>query len=120
MKTIPLCLTAVAVATLMSACVVAPRPVYHPQPVYAPQPYPAGAVIIQNEPPAPYAEVIGVPPTPGYIWIGGAWFWEGGRHVWHGGYWSAPRSGHYWVGHHWERVGNGWHFREGHWEPHRR
>jgi len=32
-------------------------------------------------PTRPQYEVVGVAPTPGYIWIGGAWFWEGGRHV---------------------------------------
>ncbi|MFZ6875675.1 hypothetical protein ACO0LF_26715 [Undibacterium sp. Di27W] len=124
MKTLPLSLSAIAVAAMMTGCVVAPRPHYYaqPQPVYVPQPVYAqpNVVVVEAAPPAPYAEVIGVAPTPGYIWIGGAWFWEGGRHVWHRGYWSAPRSGHFWVEHRWEQVGHSWHFREGHWEPHRR
>ena len=131
MKKIPLYLTAIAAAaavSVMSGCVVAPRPHYYPQPVpvqpvYAPQPgYVAqpGVVVVEAGPPAPYAEVIGVAPAPGYVWISGAWFWEGGRHVWHRGYWSAPRPGHYWVAHHWEQVGHSWHFREGYWAPHRR
>ena len=129
MKRIALGLTAIAAAAALTGCVVAPRPYYHaqpqpvytqPQPVYAQPGYAPGVVVVETAPPAPYAEVIGVAPSPDYIWIGGAWFWEGGRHVWHRGYWSAPRSGHYWVGHHWEQVGHSWHFREGYWAPHRR
>ena len=36
------------------------------------------------------------PPTPGYFWIGGAWFWEGNRYNWHPGHWQAPRPGYRW------------------------
>ena len=37
--------------------------------------------------------VIGVAPTPGWIWIGGYWNWVGGRHEWVPGRWQAGRPG---------------------------
>lgn len=63
--------------------------------------------VVMTAPPVPQAEVIGVAPAPGYIWIGGFWNWVGGRHVWVQGHWSAPRPGFYWeprLGAHGHRV----------------
>ncbi len=57
---------AVAVSSLVGACVVAPAP-----------PYPGGGVVMVA-PPAPVVEDYGVAPGPGYIWIGGYWNWAGG------------------------------------------
>jgi hypothetical protein len=92
-------------ATLLSGCVVRgtvgiPAPVVYVAPV---------------APPPLQVEVIGVPPTPGYVWIGGYWNWVEGRHVWVGGHWSAPRVGYRWVPHAWVREGGGWRLHEGHW-----
>ena len=109
---------------LMSACtVVTPAPVYHRSNVQYPAPTnypPSNDVPVQDvateiAPPPPLQEVITVAPAPGYIWVNGFWYWQGGRHVWRGGYWSAPRIGLTWVPHRWERVGVSWHFRAGHW-----
>ncbi|HLW24265.1 MAG TPA: hypothetical protein VKT22_07895 [Steroidobacteraceae bacterium] len=72
-----------------------------------------GAVSVA--PPPPQAEVIGVPPQPGFVWIGGYWNWVGGRHVWVGGHWVAPRPGYRWVPHEWVHAEGGWRLREGHW-----
>jgi hypothetical protein len=96
---------AVAASTLLSACIVVPagRPAY------------AGEVVMAAPPP-PQAEVVGVAPAVGYVWIGGFWNWVGGRHVWIGGHWEAPRPGHVWVPHQWMRYGNGWRMAPGHWE----
>lgn len=66
-------------------------------------------------PPPPQVEVIGTPPQPGFVWIGGYWNWVGGRHVWVGGHWVAPHPGYRWVPHEWVRAGEGWRLREGHW-----
>jgi hypothetical protein len=107
MKLFRVGICAAALAAALSGCVVeAPH-----HPYYAPAP-----VVVQVAPPAPQVEVVGVPPIAGQIWIGGAWFWEGGRHVWHPGHWDAPRPGYGWVPHRWEHVGNEWHFHEGHWD----
>ncbi len=108
MKRVSLLLASISIVTLLSGCtVVTPRPAYYG--------YSQNQRYIQVAPPAPRIEVIGVAPYPGQIWIGGAWFWEGGRHNWHPGYWQAPRPDHDWVPHHWERRGDDWHFREGYW-----
>jgi len=93
---------AAALLCVLSACMVAPAPVY------------SGEVVYQA-PPAVHYEVIGVAPTPGYFWVGGGWFWEGGRYAWHPGYWAAPRPGYRWMPREWARVGGGWQVRGGHW-----
>lgn len=88
----------------LTACVVAPAPGY----------YANGAVMVA--PPPPQAEVVGVAPAPGMIWIGGYWNWVGGRHVWVGGHWEAPPPGyHAWVPHRWVAYRGGWRLVPGHW-----
>jgi hypothetical protein len=53
-------------------------------------------------PPAP--RVIAVrpgSPGPGYMWVDGYWYPEGGRYRWHAGYWSRPPyAGAHWIGPH--------------------
>lgn len=93
----------------LGACVVAPA-----------RPYYGGGAYVTVEPPAPRVEVIGVAPAPGYLWIGGYWGWNGGRHEWVPGRWEAPRPGYRWVPHAWVREGGGWRMHEGHWEGERR
>jgi hypothetical protein len=76
--------------------------------------YADGVVMIA--PPAPRVEVVGVAPTPGYVWLGGYWNWIGDRHEWVAGHWAPPRPGHHWVAHQWVRQGDGWRMKPGHWE----
>jgi hypothetical protein len=105
---------ALAAATLMSGCVVAPEPVhYRPVVVYPEAPPPP--VVVNIAPPAPQVEVIPPAPVPNYFWIGGVWIWEGNHHVWHPGHWEAPRPGYAWVPHHWHETPNGWMMEGGHW-----
>ena len=42
--------------------------------------------------PAPAPVVVAVPPCPGprYTWVGGSWYYAGGRRLWRGGYWAPP------------------------------
>lgn len=93
----------VAVLTL-SGCVVSARPAYV-----------APVATVSVAPPPPQVEVIGVAPHPGYVWFGGYWNWEGGRHVWHAGYWGEGRPGYHWVPAHWVAGHGGWYMKEGHW-----
>ena len=72
--------------------------------------------VVMVAPPTPRVEVVGVEPTPGYIWVGGYWDWVGGRHEWIQGHWVAPKPGHHWVAHQWVRQGDGWRPKPGHWE----
>lgn len=113
MRPISLKLGGITLALILGGCVVAPRPAYYGS-------YRQDHAMVMVAPPEPVVEVIGVPPYAGHIWIGGAWFWEGGRHQWHPGHWEAPRPGHYWVPHRWEHDGHYWHFKEGRWDRHHR
>ncbi|MBV8208925.1 MAG: YXWGXW repeat-containing protein [Burkholderiaceae bacterium] len=95
---------------LLSGCIVAPaEPDYY------------GSEMVATAPPAPTAEVIGVAPAPGYVWIEGYWGWTAGRYAWVPGRWEAPRAGYHWVPHQWVHEERGWHLHQGHWErEHRR
>jgi hypothetical protein len=98
---------AVALASIvMTGCVVTARPaaVVYDTPM------------VTVAPPAPQVEVIGVAPSPGYVWAGGYWNWEGGRHVWVAGHWQPGRPGYHWAPHRWVQTGGGWRLERGHWE----
>lgn len=101
---------AALLATLLSGCYV--MPVGYPRGGYAPAP---GEMIDAAPPPAQY-EVAPVAPALGYVWIGGYWNWQLGRHVWVGGRWALPPAGHYWVPHRWERGSRGWSAHPGYWQ----
>jgi WXXGXW repeat (2 copies) len=88
----------------MTACVVAPDQGH----------YYGGVVMVA--PPEPRVEVVGVAPTPGYVWFNGYWQWIGGRHQWVAGHWAPGRAGYRWIGHSWVRSGDGWRMHPGHWE----
>ncbi|MGA9024470.1 MAG: YXWGXW repeat-containing protein [Steroidobacteraceae bacterium] len=103
----PALLALAATATLLGGCVVSGS-----VGIPAPRLY---VGVVSEAPPPPQVEVIGVPPQPGYVWLGGYWNWVGGRHVWVGGHWEAPRAGYRWVPHEWVHAGGGWRLREGHW-----
>ena len=90
-----------AACALMTGCVVAVRP-YGPPP-----PPPPSAevytepseVVVAQEPPAHYTEVVGIAPGPGYFWVGGYWHWYGSRWVWYRGHYARPpHSGAVWIG----------------------
>lgn len=98
-------LLASAVTVALTGCVITP---------VGPGLYIGGPVAIA--PPPVREEVIGVAPYPGYVWAGGYWGWQGGRHVWVGGHWLAGRPGYRWAPHHWEHVGGGWRLAQGRWE----
>lgn len=102
-------LVALLGAVAAAGCVVTPVGPYGP---------PRGGGVVAAPPPAPRAEVVGVAPITGHIWISGYWGWGGGGYRWVPGYWSAPRPGHVWVPHAWVRHGHGWQFNPGHWRRH--
>ena len=92
-------------AALLAGCIVEPV-----------RPY--GGEYVAVAPPPPRAEVIGVAPGAGYVWIGGYWGWVGGRHEWVAGRWEAPHPGYRWVPHTWVHEERGWRMHEGRWERH--
>lgn len=107
LKSLRVVAAALLLSATLSACIVAPAPGYG---YY-------GETVYDAPPPVQY-EAVGVAPGPGFFWIGGSWFWEGGRYAWHGGHWEQPRAGYRWEPRRWERTRGGWHAREGHWERH--
>lgn len=105
---------ALAAATVLAlgGCVIAPLPARGP---YASEQGP----VVEVAPPSPQYEVVPASPGAGYVWIGGYWTWQLGRHVWIGGRWALPPAGHVWVPGYWGRAGHGWRWHGGYW-GHRR
>ncbi len=95
-------LAGAACLALLGGCVIAPIGPYEAE--------------VGVAPPAPQAEVIGVAPYPGYVWIGGYWGWSYGRYAWVPGRWSPGRPGYHWVPHHWQPYGGRWRLAPGHWD----
>jgi hypothetical protein len=53
-------------------------------------------------PPPPMVETVTISPGPDFLWIGGAWVWNG-RWVWERGHWGRrPHPGAVWRPHHYE------------------
>jgi hypothetical protein len=92
---------------LLGGCVIAPYGYYDRQPAPGP--------VVDVEPPPPQYEVVPAAPGPAYVWIGGYWAWQLGRHVWIGGRWAQPPVGHAWVPGRWGRHGRGWAWHGGYW-----
>lgn len=100
-------LSALALMTALSACYIVP--------VGPRGGYDAGPVVVDGPPPPQY-EVVPAAPGLGYVWIGGYWTWQLGRHAWVGGRWAVPPAGHSWVPHRWDRGSRGWSERPGYWQ----
>ena len=85
---------------LTPGCVVAVRPPPPPPPPPVAEVYTSPSEIIVNqEPPPSYTEVVGVAPAPGFVWVGGYWHWYGSRWVWYRGHYARPpHGGAIWVG----------------------
>ena len=81
-----------------SPVVVAPEPVVVAAPVVT-----VGAELeVGGAPPPPVADVVVASPGVGFVYLPGAWVWEG-RWVWTRGHWDRPpRAGMRWAPHHYE------------------
>lgn len=98
-----------AAALSLAGCVVVPY--RGPGYAYSSEPGP----VVDSQPPPPQVEVMPVAPGPGYVWIGGHWGWNLGRHVWIGGRWMLPPAGYAWVPGYWGRHDRGWRWHGGYW-----
>ena len=76
--------------------------------------YVDGLVLVA--PPSPREEIVGDPPEPGYVWLGGYWNWVGNRHEWVPGHWTVARPNREWIPYQWVRQGDGWTLKKGHWQ----
>ena len=89
-------LTVTASSLLLGGCVYRERVVYR-QPVNG-ETETETEVAVDEAPPAPVVEEIGMAPAPGFIWIGGYWGWNG-RWMWQSGHWGRPpHRGALWIG----------------------
>jgi hypothetical protein len=95
---------ATALASLGSGCVIRA----HGR-IAAPVAY----VEVEEEPPPP--RVVVMDSRPGFIWVEGRWYRQGGQWVWRDGYWERERVGYYWEQGRWERRGRGHVWVEGRW-----
>jgi WXXGXW repeat (2 copies) len=86
------------IAFLAAGCVTHEYSRYQNRPMVAvASAPPPGVVYVNGGPPVSLVDPVTVMPGPGYVWIEGAWFWEG-RWVWHRGYWMRPpRAGAAWI-----------------------
>lgn len=90
---------------LLTGCVVRERTVYRSGPPPAGETVTADTsteVDVSGPPPPPQEDttvVVGVPPGPDFIWVGGFWGWGPGGWAWHRGYWGhPPHPGMRWFG----------------------
>ena len=76
----------------------------------------SGRVYVRSGPPPIRAEVVGVAPGAGYVWVPGYYRHDGRAYVWVAGRWDRPpRVRARWVPAHWERDRRDYYFVEGHW-----
>jgi hypothetical protein len=77
---------------------------------------PPGRVYVAVGPPPERVEVIGVAPSPGFVWVRGYWRYDGYGYVWVPGRWLAlDQRYREWIPGHWKRDRRGWYWVEGHW-----
>src|SRR5437764_4893686 len=51
-------------------------------------------VYVDEPPPEPRVEVVGVAPGPDYFWVDGYWYAHGRNFDWHPGHWERRRGPH--------------------------
>jgi hypothetical protein len=97
-----MCASALCLAALSGACVVAVRP--------------PGAVVVAQPPPVAPMEVAPAPPGPGYAWEPGYYGWSGAGYVWYPGrYELRPVGATVWLPPVWVARRGRWVFRPGRW-----
>jgi hypothetical protein len=81
----------------------------------APATTPPPPVVVNEAPPAPVVEEIYTAPGPDYVWVGGAWAWNGAW-VWAPGHYARPPyHGAVWVGGKWSHGPRGYVWAGGRW-----
>jgi hypothetical protein len=73
---------------------------------------------VNAAPPAPRYYAIPAE-RPNYVWVQGAWAWDGYQWIWHDGYWQPARAESVWVDGAWVQAGPRWRWRAGYWQPRR-
>jgi hypothetical protein len=66
--------------------------------------------------PPPPLGIVGVSPSPGWVWTDGYYSWGGSRWMWQPGRWARPpRPGYVWRKPFYEPHRNGYRVHRGHW-----
>ena len=79
-------------------------------------PAPVAVVEVDEEPPPP--RVVTFETRPGFVWIEGRWYRQGGRWEWRDGYYERERANTVFIQGHWENNGRRHRWVEGRWEAH--
>lgn len=58
-------------------------------------------------------------PGPDYVWVPGAWDWQGSDWVWVGGRWDRPHGHARWVRARYRREADAYRYEPGHWSDQR-
>jgi hypothetical protein len=78
---------------------------------------PSNPVVVEEPPPSPRTEVVGVTPGPTHVWQSGFWSYTEGRWIWAPGRWVLrPNPNAVWVRGHWDRSDHHWTWTPGRWE----
>ena len=75
---------------------------------------PTAVVEVEEEPPQP--RVVVVETRPGFVWVEGRWYRQGGRWAWSDGHYERERAGNVWVQGRCDRRGNRHVWVEGRWQ----
>jgi hypothetical protein len=102
-----------AVAAPAPALAAPEAPAPPPVPVVQPR---STSLIVEEAPPAPRLEIVGIAPGPEYVWAPGHWTWRGGAWIWVGGCWKLrPAPGAVWIGPRWAHHGRSYIYVKGYW-----
>jgi hypothetical protein len=113
-------LAAFGMVNAISGCARRQQPVVV-QPVVVTQPVstePKREVVVVRPEPPPQAPREVTPPAPGkgYVWVPGAYEWDGDKWAWSAGHWVRPaRGAAVWVPGQWRQTSGGWYWESGHW-----
>jgi hypothetical protein len=79
--------------------------------------YPAGELVVVEQPPSPRQEVVSTAPDDRHVWVAGHWVRASNNWVWVPGHWEArPRPTAVWITGHWDKRSDGsWVWTPGYW-----
>lgn len=73
-------------------------------------------VFVESEPPQEIAEAMTPSPGPDYVWLKGAWNYEGNQWMWRNGHWVVkPHPNAEWTAGYWKRKHHHWVWVPGFW-----
>jgi hypothetical protein len=75
------------------------------------------ALVVNEAPPPPKVETVGIAPSSNYDWVAGRWAYRDSAWNWVPGSWQPrPRPNAAWIPGHWDQTDHSWTWTPGHWE----